>query len=124
MIPLCLKKAKTSKYRYKLAAVIVKGGAVLSYGVNHVGANSSLLNQEWPGSIHAEQAAILKLLKQKNMDKASGAIMYVSRINGRGTTGLARPCQHCMELIEAIGIKKIIYTTATGTETINLRKSK
>jgi len=46
-----------------------------------------------------------------------GATLYVSRIHN-GRLLLARPCAFCMELIRAVGIKKIFYSDSNGSITM------
>lgn len=87
-------------------AVIVKGGRVLSVGIN--------TQRNCPGNdyipaediaIHAEEAAIRALGGQ-----ARGAKIYVARVLKNGEPGLSRPCDRCYKAIMEAGIKDIIYT--------------
>lgn len=95
--------------RAKVGAVIVKGGRVLSTGINSLRYTKDN-GRSWP-SLHAEEQAILKLLKQPNGGKhLVGSTIYVSRVKKDGSVGLAKPCQKCQELIDAVGIRKIVYT--------------
>lgn len=95
--------------RARIGAVIVKGGRVLSTGFNQI--RYTRLNQrEWP-SLHAEEDAILKVLKQPNgLERLAGGTIFVSRILKNGSTACAKPCKKCQKLIDAVGIKKVVYT--------------
>lgn len=40
---------------------------------------------------------------------------YVARLKSDGTPGMARPCENCMRLFKAYGVKQIFYTTSSNT---------
>ena len=107
------KEAKKSRHnQHKLGAVIVKGGRVLSTGYNQM-RPSSLLETD---TLHAEGAAILKLLKDKRLHDLSGADIYVSRFTRGGAVGLAKPCAACHALIQSVGIRRVFFTDSDGTK--------
>lgn len=116
MIRLANKEAKKSNfYRHRLGAVIVKGNRVLSVGHNDIRYTKEFRNP----TLHAEEAAILKLLKAKRGSELIGSDIFVSRVRPNGLPGLSRPCIRCSKLISAVGITSIHYTTNEGTvETI------
>ena len=103
--------AKSQHKQHKLGAVIVKGGRILATGFNAMRPSALLKTQ----TLHAEAAAVLKLLKEKRMHDLAGSEMYVSRFTKGGRVGLAKPCVHCEQLIRAVGIKRVWYTTSSGT---------
>lgn len=116
-IRLATKQAKESKFvRARVGAVIVRGNRVLSTGCNRIGYSHFLRNRPFPESIHAEQQAITGLLKERRGHELVGSTMYVSRVNNSGAARLSRPCSYCQRLIEAVGIRRVIYTTNTGVE--------
>lgn len=111
-IRLAQKNALKSKFgQHRLGAVIVKGGRVLSTGYNQR-RPSAFLKQK---TIHAEEHAILKLLKARRLADVAGSSIYVSRFTRGGNVGMACPCQRCMDLIRSVGISRIYYTTDFGT---------
>lgn len=114
MIKRAIKEAGRSSFRQQLGAIVVKSGRLLATGYNRVGDNTRLINQNWEGSIHAEQDAILHLLRQGREGELRGATIYVARIKGNGTR-LARPCDCCMNLCKYYKIKKVVYTNNDGT---------
>ena len=118
MIRLASKLAKTSKFKYRLGAVITKGGHVISTGINEIRYVKENFSKKHQSSLHAEQAAIRPLLKKKNFRKLQGAIMFVSRIDRKGNSCMAKPCSNCMSLIKAVGIKRVIFTTEKGIQCI------
>ena len=59
--------------------------------------------------------AILKVMRKPDgLSSLAGSTLYVSRLTKKGT-GLARPCHKCWELMLAVGISEVIYTTVNGT---------
>jgi deoxycytidylate deaminase len=106
------KQAKKSPFpKHKLGAVIVKGGRVLSTGYNEVRYSKYTRYS----TVHAEEAAIIKLLDKRKLTQLVGADLFVTRICPSGNPGLARPCDRCMGLIKSVGIKHIHYSTSIGT---------
>lgn len=96
-----------SKYRH--GAVIVKGGRIISTGINKMknhpnvfDSNVALIKSS--SHVHAEIDAI------KKVPDLRGAKIYIARINKNNQTGLSRPCDNCYKKIISSGITKIIYT--------------
>lgn len=105
------KQAKKSQHRqHKLGAVIVKGGRILSTGYNSLRPSLELKTE----TLHAEAAAVLKLLKARRLADLSGAEMYVTRFTRGGRVGLACPCSDCRALLTSVGVRRVYYTTDTG----------
>jgi deoxycytidylate deaminase len=91
------KAARRSKHpQHQLAAVVVRGGAVVSVAVNGP-----------PGRGHAEARAL-----RPHQDYA-GCDLYVVRLRGRKTS---RPCQRCLTKIVASGIRRVTFTDERGSE--------
>jgi deoxycytidylate deaminase len=93
----------------KHGSVIVKGGRVISTGVNKERSHPRIVSSEHIKdhcSVHAEVDAI------KKAKDVSGATIYVARVNRRGEQRDSRPCSRCYEAIKSSGIKKIVYTTS------------
>jgi deoxycytidylate deaminase len=107
-------------HRARVGAVIAKGERVLSSGCNYIGYSRLLPNRPYPESIHAEQAAILQLLKKRRLDALVGSTLYVSRIGRDGRPRLAAPCSCCRTLIFSVGISEVIHTTNNGVESYSL----
>lgn len=102
---------KASKaLRHRLGAVIVKGGRVLSTGFNEVRYTKELRKP----TLHAEEAAILKIMKARRHGDLVGADIYISRVCPSGRVGLAKPCRSCSDLIRASGLAGVFYTTDEG----------
>jgi deoxycytidylate deaminase len=93
----------------KHGSVIVKGGRVISTGMNKDRSHPRIVSSEHIKdhcSVHAEVDAI------KKAKDVSGATIYVARVNRRGEARDSRPCNRCYEAIRKNGIKKIVYTTS------------
>jgi deoxycytidylate deaminase len=95
--------------RYKHGAIIVRGGRIISTGINKVRNHPQVLNNNKEdiiadAHIHAEVDAIKKVSGLK------GAKIYIARVNRSGQTRLSRPCEFCYDVIVKSGISKIVYT--------------
>jgi deoxycytidylate deaminase len=106
---LCLKNAKehTTHLRAKMCAVIVKGGSVLSVGLNSSTPLYAVFDPTAPEhyGMHAEVAA----LRQAPRDKVAGATIYVGGYNRSGNLIVSKPCNSCMEGIKESGISKVVF---------------
>jgi deoxycytidylate deaminase len=119
-----LKKAEESKdvYRARVGAVIANKKQILSSGINQMrGFKFCPTDRKWPNSLHAEQDAILKLLNSRKCNQLIGSTIFISRILRSGKPGNAKPCKICEQLIKAVGIKKVVYTTETGVKSYRVR---
>ncbi len=117
MIRLATLKARESNFeRARVGAIIVRGHRIISSGVNRIGYSRFLVDRKFPESIHAEQQAIIELLKKRRHHELVGSDLYVSRINSLGQPRLARPCRDCQRICESVGIRRIFYTTDIGVE--------
>ena len=104
--------AYESKFRRaRVGAVVVKGNRILSTGCNRIGFSKYLRDRPHSCSVHAEQQAILQLLKARRMNDLIGATIYVSRIGRNGKARLSRPCSNCNQLIHTVGISRVVFTT-------------
>jgi deoxycytidylate deaminase len=98
---------KSPHPQHKVGAIIVKSGRVLSTGFNSFRYTRELQKN----NVHAEEAAILKLLKHRRLSDLSGAEIFVTRFTKGGRVGIARPCASCMSIIKSVGISDVHYTT-------------
>jgi dCMP deaminase len=90
--------------RFKVGAVLVKDGNLISFGYNGTPAgmdnNCEKDNVTLPHVIHAECNAILKAAKNGN--SVNDSTIYLS----------LSPCLDCSKLILQSGIKRVVYLTA------------
>lgn len=99
-IRLAFKEAKKGRHRqHKVGAVVIRGGKVVSkaynisrpFGIDNCG-------------FHAEERA----LREDRNFKGSTIIVVRSNLNFN-IAGLSKPCDKCMKVIRAKGVKKICY---------------
>jgi deoxycytidylate deaminase len=107
---------------YKMGAVVVKGRRILSVASNQINRGCALIHdKKWNNTLHAEAAAIYKLLKHHRLSDLAGADLYVTRISKVGHLRMAKPCEFCEELARAVGIKQVFFSTNAGeTECMRL----
>lgn len=105
----------------RLAAAIVKGNRVISFGHNkrktHPLQNRFSKNRH-SIYLHAEIDSIKNALKELKVEELSQCILIVVRTKKDGSSGLAKPCKGCMRAIESFNIKQVIYSTEDGYETL------
>lgn len=102
-----------------IASALVCRNKVISYGVNQMkthpyqkryGKNAESIF--W----HSETSAIYIADKRLKFDKFEDSVLYVARIKYESSdkkkfiSGLASPCDGCMQCIKDYGIKTVIYT--------------
>lgn len=117
MIRIATNQAKKSTFhRTRVGAVITKGGRIFSTGFNELRYYRKLPTKKpWDNSLHAEGKAVMRLLRTGRQTDLINASIYISRVKKDGTPGLAKPCKFCEELIRAVGIRKVFYTTDEGS---------
>ena len=100
--------ASKSKSRKMHGAVVVKSGRVVGTGYNKDRNSPFIVSPEHIKphcSTHAEVAAI-----KEAKTNATGAVLYVARVNRQGEDRNSKPCRLCQKVITDVGIKKVIYT--------------
>lgn len=105
---------------YRLCALIVSGGNIVSSGFNKRG--GSQLQEYYRTtdraiSVHAEVDAILRARRKIDM---TGSKIYVVRLlrtdrHGKPVYGMARPCEMCSDVLYAYGIKRAVYSVDSNT---------
>lgn len=102
--------------RFKVGAVIVKKGKLISAGANSDKSHpvqkryDSERGFKTHHSCHAEVRAILN----SKVNVLTGCSIYVYRETKNGTLGKARPCAACIKMLRDYDIKRIFYTTEEG----------
>lgn len=96
---------------YRLAAVLVSGGKILSTGYNDTALTSfsrhAARRRVFCLTTHAEVGAIYRARKKIDL---TGTKMYVSRIGGGGRYAMARPCEMCEHVLYRYGISRAYYS--------------
>lgn len=115
---ICHKLALTTDgtINYRLGAVVVKGGSVISMGRNtrrYSGFADKMAatkgKKAW--SLHAEVSALLGL----SQDQTKGADLYVTRVLACGNRlTMSKPCESCMAAIYHCKIRRVYYTDYDG----------
>lgn len=90
---LALKSNRVQKH----AVLILRGGALLSFGYNK-------------DQRHAEDSALRKIDPEKRRNLTLVSI----RVGRAGEFKYARPCFSCMTLLQFSGVKRIIYSDYDG----------
>lgn len=93
--------------------VLVRGGAVVSLGLNDPGRNcfSDYYATHNSFTIHSELAAIRKVRRKIDL---SGCVAYNLRLDKHGEIKMAKPCAGCQKLLADYGIKKCYYSVDGG----------
>jgi len=96
--------AISDHHRFRLGAVVVKSGRVLSQGVNVPKKNP--YTPPHRESVHAEVNAI------RGVVDPSGATVYVARLDSFDNMALAKPCEYCIKHMEANGIYRVVFSVS------------
>lgn len=107
---LAMKIAEPSECNHRHGAVIVRGGSVLSVGLNKWRNEVALVEQLHKDgrsanvSVHAEIDALSRVADPR------GATIYIARVNRTGDPRLSKPCGACSKALKEAGVSKIVYT--------------
>lgn len=97
--------------QHRLGAVLYKGGAIISIGVNKSGSSKLTKRHRYlrpfAQSVHAEVNAILGITKEE----ASKCTLIVGRITAAGRFAMAKPCAMCYAILKQMRVRKVFYTT-------------
>lgn len=91
-------------HRFRLGAVVVKSGRVLSQGVNVTKKGPE--TPPFRESIHAEVNAM------RGVNGLDGSTVYVARLNSSNDLALAKPCEYCVNHMLSNGIKKVVFSVS------------
>jgi deoxycytidylate deaminase len=96
---------------FKLCAVLVSGGKVLSVGFNSQQFHKLTeiyRKNAYCSAMHAEIDAVVKARKKIRLE---GSKIYVARIlHGNNKMAMAKPCEMCQHVLFNYGVKKAIFT--------------
>lgn len=106
-IKTCLKIASRNKIKhYKHASILVKGGRIISIGVNKTKAgclgDPCYHLKGW----HAE----LDCLHKVDPKDAKGAILYVGGWSKGGRVIKSKPCPYCQQYLKKFDLKAVYYS--------------
>ena len=108
-----LKLSKKSPHKnYKMCAILVKSGSVISIGFNKNSPGSLKCEKHYNQhkGIHAELDAILGL----DMEELNGSELYISGRTKAGNLIKSAPCASCQAMLALLPIKSVHYYEKTG----------
>ncbi|MGW2557557.1 hypothetical protein [Streptomyces sp. NPDC001635] len=111
-LELAVKQAMRSQCRYRVGAVLTRGGRILACSCNRY-RNSSVVDYRH-ATFHAEEV-LLRLARS-----TYGTVIYVARVNKAGRAVMARPCTRCQKALASSGISRAHYTTMSGPAVLDL----
>jgi len=77
------------------------------------------LKSEFLLTIHAELRVIKEVLKLKiPISYIRKGTLYIGGVSPSGAILTSRPCSRCEQLINKVGIRRIVYSTHRGQELI------
>lgn len=99
--------------KYKLGAVVKKGGRTLGVGVNSYRTYSPNFRDtdDFPPREFWTEHAEIAALRSVNF-QAEGTTLYIARVSSSGKYRMSLPCSRCMNAIKAAGVKRVVYTVA------------
>lgn len=96
--------AISDHHRFRLGAVVVKSGRVLSQGVNV--AKKTPDTPPHRESVHAEVNAL------RGVSDPVGATVYVARLGAYDDFALAKPCEYCIKHMQANGLYRVVFSVS------------
>lgn len=113
-IDLAKKAAKASNHnRYHMSCVVVKGGRLISIGVNKLNSPKRFTIQRPCMRLHAEIDALLGISKPA----AKNSTAYITGFTAAGNDlKSSAPCQSCLQFLDSMGIKRVVYTENGNTK--------
>lgn len=120
VFPRLIEVASKSTIKCQLAAAIMKGTKILSKPCSNISRN--MCRGHAGGSLHAEAHAILDYFGKDLMysqrtnsffvqeNKKIKCDLIVIRVNKEEKICTSRPCYNCLEMMKAVGIRKVYYT--------------
>lgn len=100
------KAALDSEYKFRMAAMVVKSGRVLSINTNYHKRSPYTPPNRW--STHAEIRAL------RSASDTKDSTLYVARLAKNGNYASAKPCAWCMEHIITAKVDRVVYTDYEG----------
>lgn len=103
---LCLRMTRRSKMpEHRHAAILVKGGKVISYGINKRKAGMLADRVYGLKGWHSEADCLLSIHKKNVKD----AVLYVAGVTKTGRLANSKPCLCCQEFINKYKLKGVYY---------------
>lgn len=111
-LPLAKKMALKSAHKYRHSSLLIKRNRIIDIGINQEKTHSKApaYYSDKNRRLHSEAHAILG----NKLEDLKGTTILNVRVDNDGKLKLSKPCHVCLPLIQAAGIKHIIYTTNDG----------
>lgn len=97
---------------YRLGAIIVRNGNVISFGWNKNRTHPKAKN--YTRKIHAELAALISDYRNFYGNALYYGDMYVVRVTNGGKMATSKPCKDCWILLKEAGLKSVTYIDEQG----------
>jgi len=115
MINLARHMALKSVSKFRLGAVLVKRGRVISTGFNMMNKSHPIMqkyseNIDFTLGLHAEVHSCIGV-SAKDLHAAE---LWVCRLHKNGKFAMARPCLVCRKFLIDVGVKKVYFTNLEG----------
>ena len=107
-----LEESKKSTHRVRIGAVIYNKGSLISRGYNQPFRSVKSVHpfaRRWKTSLHAEVSAILNAKRD-----LKGCSITVVRLNRASEIKIGKPCSHCLDYIDYVGIKRVFFSDNDG----------
>lgn len=95
----------SNHHNYRMVAVLVKGGRIISYGTNSIGPAAFFLRFAENRGRHCEVRCLFGLARKYT----KGATLYVVGETKLGNIVLSKPCPSCLEFIGRMGLRRVVY---------------
>ncbi|MEU6707878.1 hypothetical protein [Streptomyces wuyuanensis] len=102
-----LRQAARSDCRFQVGAALVQGNRILAAAPNKR-RNSPVIDFR-NSTFHAEEAVL------RRVRRTAGASVYVARVDARLRPAMAKPCPRCQTALREAGVRRVFYTTDSGT---------
>jgi deoxycytidylate deaminase len=93
-----------------MGAILVKGGSILSVGLNRASPGVLKDKRYIEKAVHAERDAIYGV----DPKKLKGATVYVTGITKCGNLLKSEPCSICKAVLSDVGVKAVYYYHKNG----------
>jgi len=84
---------------------LIKGGCLISAGVNKTAAPKRFTPQREGMHLHAEIDCLVNI----DRDKSKNAVMYVAGKTAANNLMKTKPCKECQQFIGKMGVKRVVY---------------
>jgi len=116
VVNLAIKAAYKSPCCHKHGAVLLNGNSLInishnSYDYSSFGERFNRNSKRnWHATRHAEMSVCLNI----SFKLTFGATIYVVRVNKKGELVNSKPCDMCQSIMQFCGVKRVIFSDATG----------